>query len=271
MKRIHGFEFLDAPWYPQSFRCIQTDYLQFTQYISTLLMGIDALIPIFRKAFHHTETREIVDLCSGGTGSWIRLKGQFRQAGLDLTVTLTDKYPNPKALDQWPPEMRNGITYRKEPVDAANVPVELKGMRTLFAGFHHFPPDQAGNILRDAYEKGVPIGIFDPPSLRTPAGMLLLLLLLPVTPLLVFFSYWLVTPFIRPRTIQRFLWTYLLPIVPAVTVWDGVVSFLRPYTIRELKQLTDTLQSAEYVWESGTVMLGIPLIYLLGFPVRRTE
>jgi len=77
------FEFTDLPWYPQLFRRIQTDYLQFT---ATPGSGHKNLIPLFVKAMQHAKTAEIVDLCSGGTGPWIRLQEQFKQAGLSVSI-----------------------------------------------------------------------------------------------------------------------------------------------------------------------------------------
>jgi hypothetical protein len=138
-------------------------------------------------------------------------------------------------------------------------------MRTLFEGFHHFRPEQAKSILQDAVEKKVAIGIFEA-SLKPPLGLFLLLL----APLMTLVSYLLITPFITPRTLSRFFWTYLVPIVPLVTCWDGVISLLRVYSLRELKDLTDPLQSKDYIWETGQASTGTPLFvftYLLGYPV----
>ena len=264
MKRIHLFEFTDLPWYPPTFRRIQTDYLHFA---ATLGMNYKNLIPLFAKAMHHAKTTEIVDLCSGGTGPWVRLQELFRQAGLPVSVKLTDKYPNPQALQEWSETLREGIEYLAEPVDAMKVPGHLKGMRTLFEGFHHFKPEQAKSILRDAVEKEAAIGIFDG-SLKLSLGLLPMIL----GPLMVLISYPLVTPFITPRTLSRFFWTYLVPIVPLVTCWDGVVSFMRTYSIQDLKELTESLQSEDYIWETGQAPTGIPLLeftYLIGYPAEK--
>ena len=263
MKRIHLFEFTDLPWYPQPFRRIQTDYLQF---VATLGSGHENLLPLFEKAMRNADTTEIVDLCSGGTGPWVRLQEQFKNAGWYVTIKLTDKYPNPEAVQRWSEDSQQGIKYLVEPVDAMDVPPHLEGMRTLFEGFHHFKPDQAIRILEDAIEKKVAIGIFEA-SLKPPLGPLFLL----IAPLMTFLSYLLLTPFIKPRTISRFFWTYLVPIVPLATCWDGVISLLRVYSVEELMQLTDPLQSNDYIWESGQASTGTPLFvftYLLGYPVR---
>ena len=262
MRRIHLFEFTDLSWYPQTFRRIQTDYLQF---VATLGSGHKNLIPLFIKAMQHASTTEIVDLCSGGTGPWIRLQEQFKQAGLFVSIKLTDKYPNPESVQKWSETSLQRIEYLAEPVDAMNVPPRLKGMRTLFEGFHHFRPEQARSILQDALEEKVAIGIFEA-SLKPPLGLFLLLL----APLMTLVSYLLITPFITPRTLSRFFWTYLIPVVPLATCWDGVISLMRVYSVQDLKELTHLLQSKDYIWESGQASTGTPLFvftYLLGYPV----
>jgi hypothetical protein len=113
--------------------------------------------------------------------------------------------------------------------------------------------------------KKTAIGIFDG-SLKLPLGLPLMLL----GPLMVLISYPLVTPFITPRTLSRFFWTYLVPVVPLATCWDGVVSIMRTYSVQELKELTEPLQSEGYIWETGQASTGIPLLeftYLIGYPV----
>lgn len=123
MRRIHLFEFLDLPWYPRTFRRIQTDYLQFA---ATMGMGHQNLIPLFKKALQHAGISEIVDLCSGGTGPWMRLQEQFKEAGMSVSVTLTDIYPDPEAMQKWEDASSQGIEYLTEPVDAMKVPRYLR-------------------------------------------------------------------------------------------------------------------------------------------------
>jgi hypothetical protein len=262
MRRIHLFEFLDLPCYPQAFRRIQTDYLQFA---ASMGMGHQNLVPLFAKAMQHAGTTHIVDLCSGGTGPWMSLQQHFKAAGLSVSVTLTDKYPHPAAVQKLAAASPLGIEYLTEPVDAMQVPPHLKGMRTLFEGFHHFKPQQARLILQDALENRAAIGIFEA-SLKPPLGPFLLLL----APLMTLLGYFFVTPFIKPRTLSRFFWTYLIPIVPLATCWDGVVSMLRVYSLPELQELTAPLQRAGYTWELGQASTGTPLFvftYLLGYPL----
>ena len=132
--------------------------------------------------------------------------------------------------------------YRAEPVDAARVPSELGGFRTLFTSFHHFPPRQAREILRDAVAKGRGIGIFEIPGRRP-----LTLLLLP----LVLVGDILVVPFLRPRPFARMVWRWLIPIVPLVLLFDGIVSCLRAYSPGELRGIDERVGGSGLSLESG--------------------
>jgi len=262
MRRVHLFEFMDQPWYPDVFRRMQTDYLQF---VATRGAGHENLVPLITKAMRQAGTSEIIDLCSGGTGPWLNLQRQLDQAGYPVSVKLSDRYPHPEAVERWASVGGSSIEYLREPVDALDVPAHLKGIRTLFEGFHHFRPEQARAILRDAAEKRAAIGIFEA-SLQPPLGPLVLLL----SPLMTLLGYVFATPFIRPLTLARFLFTYVLPIVPLTTSFDGVVSFLRVYSLEELNELTASIPCEDYAWEIGLASTGTILFaftYLLGYPV----
>ena len=109
----------------------------------------------------------------------------------------------------------------------------------------------------------MPIGVFEV-SVTTP-------LILLMAPLMTFAAFFFVTPFIKPRGLRRFLWTYLVPAVPLATCWDGVVSLLRVYSAPELEDLTARIPTLDYVWEIGEASTGTPIFtytYLLGYPVE---
>jgi len=262
MRRFRLFEFIDLPWYPPVFRGIQTDYLQF---VATRGSGQAGLVPLLIEAMQHTGTTEIVDLCSGGAGPWKLLQRQLADAGWPVGIMLTDKYPHPAALRQWAATSQPSVGYVPEPVDALDVPPSLKGMRTLFESFHHFAPSDAESILRDAFEKRVAIGVFDVrvPRRWAPIPMVL-------APFSTVLGYLFMTPFITPRSWSRLLWTYLIPVVPLATCWDGVVSLLRVYSPPELEAMTVPLRASDYTWDIGTACTGTPIfeyVYLVGYPI----
>jgi len=263
MTRIQLFEFTDLTWYPQEFRDIQTDYLQFA---SSMGSGHKNLIPLFQKALSQAKTSRIIDLCSGGMGPWKNLQKQLNKTGLEVNFILTDKYPNKKTITKLANNAIPRIEYCPDSIDAGNVPESMDGMRTMFEGFHHFQPEDARKILSDAQEKGRAIGVFEA-SLIPPAGILLLVL----SPFITLLTYILVTPFIRPFRFSRIIWTYLLPVVPLATCWDGVISLLRVYSEKELNDLVDPIKTKNYVWEIGQASTGTPIFnftYIIGYPNR---
>ncbi|MEO8900970.1 MAG: class I SAM-dependent methyltransferase, partial [Polyangiaceae bacterium] len=71
---------------------------------------------------------------------------------------------------------------------------------------------------------------------------------------------------------SRLLLTYVVPVVPLCTWWDGVVSCLRAYSPEELQRLVASLPENNYVWDIGRLPVpGAPtsLIYLIGYPGAR--
>jgi hypothetical protein len=134
-------------------------------------------------------------------------------------------------------------------------------LRTLFTAFHHFPAHSAQAILQDAVDHRQGIGIFEQ-TRRTPLA-LLLMLGLPFLALLAI-------PFMRPFRWSRLFWTYVIPAIPCVLCFDGIVSCLRTYSIDELNTLIARLNAPGYAWEIGHVpspLSPIGVTYVLGYPV----
>ena len=261
MRHLHLFEFLDQPWYPPLFRRMQADYLQA---VATRGAGPSYLVPLICKVLHASGTTQIVDLCSGASGPWARLAPQLAEAGVAVIVKLTDRYPSPDAIRRWADSGSGKIEYVPNPVDALDVPSHLVGMRTIFEGFHHFRPAEARAILQNAVLTRAPIGVFDMTP-KAPLGIPFLLL----APLSTLLAYWLLTPLFRPLGAARLFWTYLVPLVPLATCWDGLVSFARTYSPPQLRELTAGLRTPGYVWEAGQAPTGTPFLtynYLLGYP-----
>lgn len=251
--RVHLFEFHDLEWFPHTWRNLLTDILQF---FGTRLHPYRPIVPKLKEALQTLNCTRIVDLCAGASGPLLEIQRRLQQEGLQVQITLTDKFPNREAFERLKSEHIDCVL---ESVDALDVPPSLMGFRTLFASFHHFPPDQARKLLEDAVRKNQGIGIFEftERSWHTCAGLLL-------SPLAV----WIATPFIRPFHWQRILWTYLLPVIPVFIMWDGIVSNLRTYTPKELLELCESLP--EYRWEAGKAWTWPVhrITYLIGLPVQ---
>lgn len=258
MRRVHLFELEDQPWFPAVVRDLATDYLHFIQH-AVKLEG--ALLPLMGRALSEGRTTRIVDLCSGGSGPVPALVERLNAEGMPVTATLTDLYPNVAAFEAIAAASGGTITFEPGSVDARAVPPSLAGLRTIFNGFHHLKPADARAVLHAAAAARQPIAIFEVSerSLRTVPVLL--------TPLFV----WLATPFMRPLSWRRLLFTYPIPLVPLTCLWDGIVSQLRAYTVDELRGLARG--SAPMRWEAGQVPIAkgrARLTFLVGIPPAET-
>ncbi len=258
MKRFHLFEWEDQSWFPDVLRRNMTDYLRF---MITKLGIYDPVIPLLREMLEKTGQKRILDLCSGAGGGLETLQQKLSaEMGFEVPVTLTDKFPNLEAWKQIQTESGNAINFLPESVDAMNVPENLPGVRTLFSSFHHFKPEQAQAILQDAVDKKQAIGIFEG-SGKQYHELLFAGFLFPV----LMFG---ITPFIRPFKVSRLFFTYLIPAIPAFTLWDGAVSVLRMYSPEMLSEMTEKLTGPTYIWKTGYAKhkSGAKVIYLIGYP-----
>jgi hypothetical protein len=258
LPRLHLIEFEDEAWFPRIVRDYATDYLHFVETRRAMHRPIAAIL---EEALRTTEATRIVDLCSGGAGPVPLLRQELAAAGIDVCFTLTDRYPNLEAFKRAAEGSEGTVDFVARPVDARSVPRELTGFRTLFNSFHHFRPSDARAILEDAAEAGQPIAIIDTAD-RRPVNILGIWIL---TPTLV----WLTTPLIRPFRLSRLLWTYLIPAVPLLCWWDGIVSQLRAYNAAELKRMSGKVKAVGYSWQAGyrpfrpgpgrmTFLIGLP-------------
>jgi hypothetical protein len=267
MGRIQFIEIHEQTWFPSSIRDEITDALQFG---FKLLRVYSPIAPRLQCALDSARgkkigAQEIVDMCSGGGGPWFDLALKLQSQALheekrDLQVWLTDKYPNRGAHKNLISTFDHRITSYPRSVDAVNVPAELQGFRTMFTAFHHFQEDDARNILQSAVDAGEGIGIFEI-TRRAPAAVGLVLAWV----LLLFVC----TPWISPFRWSRLLWTFLVPIIPSVLLFDGIVSCLRTYRPCELKYLVDKLSFNNYRWDVGEQRCGLGrprITYLIGHP-----
>ena len=257
MRRVQFIELHEQPWFPPSVRDEVTDALQFGL---NLLKAYAPIAPMLQSALDSTRSRSIVDMCSGGGGPWLDLSRKLRPEAQVFHILLTDKYPNLRAFQNVRAASENHITFYPDSVDAMKVPGELKGFRTMFTSFHHFPPEEARAILQNAVDASQGIGIFEI-TRRAPSTIGLMF---PWALLLFVF-----TPLIRPFRWSRLLWTYVVPIIPLVLLFDGVVSCLRTYRPQELREIIEKLTGIEYQWEVGEQSRArgeVPITYLIGYP-----
>ena len=257
MRRRQLVEIEDLPWCPRAIRDGGTDWLGF---MANATKGFNVVAPKIRAAMEATRTSNVVDLCSGGGGPWLTLERELARSG-PVHVELTDLYPNVGALEAIHERSGGRCGYRSTPVDATDVPAELDGVRTMFSCFHHFPPEGAAAILTDAVRKRRGIAIFEAIDRRA-----LPMVLMPVQAAATF----LMTPFVRPFRWSRLFFTYALPLIPGLVLFDGVMSMLRIYLADELRELVARVPGSDtFSWDIGTTRVGplpVRITHLVGVP-----
>ena len=252
MQRVSHPELDDQPWLPTSVRDGFTDYVRF---MSERPRPYRSAVGQLADAIRMSGATNVVDLASGGGGPWPQLRLELARRGVEVDVTLTDRYPNRAAGERL--ATQPGVTYRTESVDARSVPADLTGFRTMFSTFHHFEPDEATAILRDAAANAAGIAVLEVVD-RTPLGFAAA----PFVPL----PLLVLAPFLRPFRASRLLWTYLVPALPMTLAWDALASVRKAYTADEILALAHAAAPG-YGWRAGRTEPSLPvpsITYLFG-------
>lgn len=117
-------------------------------------------------------------------------------------------------------------------------------------------------MLRDAARNGQPFLAVEFAG-RDPSNLLTIAALAP--------GSLVVRPFIRPFNWKHWFYTYVVPLIPAGTLFDGMVSCLRVYDPDHLRELTEDIDGM--TWEAGQMtsdgLFPGYLTYLIGLPEDR--
>ncbi|MBA3664853.1 MAG: class I SAM-dependent methyltransferase [Bacteroidetes bacterium] len=255
--KIRLFEFEDLPWFPTKIREGMTDYLRFILNSANLY---EPITPLLYEALEKSDSSLVLDLCSGSGGAIENIQKNIkRYYKRDIHFILSDKYPNLPSYKFLHHKTSGKIFYVDHSVDATAVPGHIKGFRTIFSGFHHFNRQKAITVIKDAVNARQGIAIFDGGD----KNIFIIVAILIAHPLLFFAC----TPFFRPLTFSKILFTYLIPVIPICTIWDGIVSVLRLYKPSELINMGKQA-GPHYNWTAGKVRnrFGMKIAYLVGYP-----
>jgi hypothetical protein len=254
MKRIHALEWEDLRWFPSSWRDYGTDYLRFIALKFDIYHPVLGIIEHCLKKSGH---QDWIDCASGGGSGLINLAKALQATHPNLSITLTDFYPNIKAFEQTKASLPSVFSFEKDSIDARDLPLHLQGkFRTIFGAFHHFKPDDARAILQNAVDSESAIAIFEPVGRNLVSWFSMLFV--PI-------NVWIFTLFIRPVRWSILPFIYILPLVPLYILWDGIASILRTYSESELREMVASLNNTDtFEWEIGKTKGPMHIYYLYG-------
>ena len=192
--------------------------------------------------------------------------------GQDVDFILTDLHPHITAWKQARDASEYGaLGYVPAPVDAARATKEIlelaqagkkkdgrtarrekqsqKKMFRLFSlAFHHFDDDLAVKILRNTLQTSDGFAIFELQG-RDVGNLFTVLAMAPVLMAGSWWWFW--------GQWTHLFWTYIIPVVPFVLVYDGLVSCLRTRREGEIMALLRKASSGiDGGWEGWTFEVG---------------
>ena len=247
--RHHWFEINDQKWWPQFLREKVQDVLTLLWSSTQPLVVPNAPAALAAQVLTSTLGPNIsdyvyVDFASGAGGPTPYIERTVNsslssQGKTPVNFVLSDIAPHLSAWTALSHQSPN-LSYIPTPVDAANAPptadllanvpaAEGKKVLRLFnLAFHHFDDPLASSILRNTIETSDGFAIFELQS-RHPSSFVTISLM---WPLLMISSWW----HFR-RSLSHLFFTYVLPAVPVVVVFDGYVSSIRTRTVEEVEGL----------------------------------
>lgn len=260
-RRRQLIELHEQPWFPEAWRHLFCTGLG----RAFVMFGMSREISLALAPFvARQRPAEVLDLCSGSgecsVDAWAHIPED--EARRRCTLVLSDLYPDPAAWTRLGPSTR----FVDAPVDALALGDDLPRTRIMLNSLHHFTPRELSALLRSTASTADGFLAVDR-SARNWREMLITVLVVPAASALI-------TAFaLRPLRVSNLLWGLLIPVIPLVALFDGVVSNLRSYTVEELRQLVEGIPGP-LTWEIGQTPGGKgspPMIYIMGTRPRAEE
>lgn len=227
-ERLQLFEIGDQPFLPRLLRELYHDCLGF---VAKICGFYDKLYVPFSTWTKDSAAAAVLDVASGGGEPIDTMLQTARSRGVPLPkVVLSDLYPNTAQFEKLQERHSSVLLdYCSEPLSAESACTGDYPLISICAAFHHFPPAEARQLVQGALRSGKGIFIAEPFERRWAAAASAALL----GPLI-----GMCAPFRRyPPRLTGLLFCTLIPIVPLMVAFDGVVSVLRMYTADELQEM----------------------------------
>ncbi|MBK9592722.1 MAG: hypothetical protein IPO32_14915 [Crocinitomicaceae bacterium] len=154
-----------------------------------------------------------------------------------------------------------------EKPEIINLPIQQfntsnSGLYLFVNSFHKLKPDVARNYLSEIAKSRNAVVVVEGnnDSLWQVVGMTVFV------PLAVILS----APFVKPFRVTRLIFTYLIPVLPIVTMLDGFLALFKLYNPNDLNELVSEIPENNYTWKSAKADNGRggKIMYLIGWPEK---
>ncbi len=219
-------ELEDYNWFPTIFRRYQADY------IGSLVKWLSVYQPLvsqLEQLVDSTRPEIIQDLCSGSGIPAIYI----RERGKNIPQTiLSDKYPDLSFKDD--PK----LTYLKTSIDALELIPQPGICYTMYNAFHHFSSAEQKELVR---KMGANRNAFLFAEILQP-GILIMIRIIFASTILQLFT----APFIKPFSISRLFFTYIIPVNLLTVLYDGIISVFKSGSANYYRRLLEELSNDEF-------------------------
>lgn len=209
---------------------LKRDMYEFMSWFVGKVNAAKPFLPVLDEVIGHTQTKTIINIDSK------------IGAGIETVLPLL-------------PEGSEVINVELEKFSTHN-----KGIYTFINSFHQLDEKKVKYYLNQIADSGNSVAVLEGnnDSLWQVVGMTIFV------PLTVILS----APFVQPFRITRLIFTYLIPILPVITMLDGFLALFKLYNPNDLNELVSTIPVKNYVWKSGKADNGRggKIIYLMGYP-----
>ncbi|TFB06561.1 hypothetical protein CCMA1212_000489 [Trichoderma ghanense] len=255
--RLHLFEIDDQSWFPAFLRSRIQDCLTLAWNTNTPLQPQSpariAASALIHELGSSLPSYTFIDFCAGAGGPTPAIQRAINshlsaQGKPAVDFVLTDLHPNVAAWEKLV-EKDPRIMFEREPVDASSAPSHLihrkdgkKVLRLFNLSFHHFDDALARAILKDTVNTSHGFAIFELQD-RSFANAVTVLMLgvaaIAMAPLLAW----------KRKSPAMFFFSWIMPVLPFVLVFDGLVSCLRTRTSGEIEALLRGCGADTTLWE----------------------
>ena len=219
-------ELEDYNWFPKIFRRFQQEY------IGSIIIWTrfyQPLVPVIRLLLNENNVNTVQDLCSGSGMPAICMQ---RQLGGHGKTILSDKFPEPTFQDD------AAVAYLKLEVDVLQLKPEQNICYTMYNAFHHFTDMEKQGLVQKMQATGAPFIIAE---VLEPGLLTMLKIILTTTAVQL-----LTAPFVRPFSLLRLLFTYIIPVNVFTVTYDGIISVLKSRSVKQYQILLQEMGNEIY-------------------------
>ncbi|PTB69122.1 hypothetical protein BBK36DRAFT_2494 [Trichoderma citrinoviride] len=256
--RLQLFEIDDQPWFPAFLRSRVQGGLTLAWNSNTPLQPQSpahiAASTLIQEIGSPLPSYTFIDFCAGAGGPTPAIQRAINghlsaQGKTPVDFVLTDLHPNVAAWKSLVKGEGPRLMFERESVDASNAPrhvVERKDgkrvMRLFNLSFHHFDDALARDILKDTVNTSHGFAIFELQHRNLADAVTVLMLgvaAIALAPLLAW----------KWKSPATLVFSWVIPVLPFVMVFDGLVSCLRTRTAEEIEALLRGCGADTSLWE----------------------